>query len=411
MNYLAPLLSFLLTIQAFSQDAATTQPSTIANVSNVMQRFVQDNKVAGAVTMISHRGKIVHFSASGFRDIENKLPMQRDTIVRIYSMSKPITTVAAMILVEQGKLDLDAPIATYLPRLDEPKVYLSGHGDNIKTEPAKRAPTIRDLMRHTSGFTYGFFGDSVIDKMYVQRNIIDRASSLEDMIAKLSKMPLLHQPGTKFSYSVSTDVLGRVIEVVSGKPLDDFFDTHIFAPLQMTDTGFFVPAEKANRFATVYSPTRSGGLTVNDEASTSPFNMDPNFLSGGGGLVSTAADYMKFCQMMLNEGELNETRILKAETIRDMTQDQLSPEAFPIGVGTGPKRAGVGFGLGFSVVAQKVDNPFNLRVGEYGWGGAASTHFWISKRDELAVVVLTQLRPYSSQMEAALKSVIYEAIE
>ena len=404
------LLCGAISCTGYCQDKGAATTVAMPQVKRVMQQYVDNSKVAGVVTMVSHRGNIVFFDAVGNAHTEAKLPMKKDTIFRIYSMSKPITSVAAMILVEQGKLKLDEPISTYLPAMKNVQVFVSNEGDEIKSVPAERAPTVRDLMRHTSGLTYGLFTTTAVDGMYLLKGVMSRKQDLAQMVQKLGQLPLLYQPGTKFNYSLSTDVLGHIVEVVSEQKLDEFFTKQIFEPLKMVDTGFHVPAEKKSRLAAVYSPTLVGGLSVMDAPETSDFLKKPNWLSGGGGLVSTATDYMRFCQMLLRDGELDGVRILKSDTIREMTKDQLPVPAFPIGIGGGT-RPGVGFGLGFNVIVKKAGNPSNLRIGEYGWGGAASTHFWISDADDLAVVVLTQRMPYTGQMEEALKSVIYDAID
>jgi len=273
----------------------------------------------------------------------------------------------------------------------------------------RREMTIRDLMRHTAGLTYGFFGDTPVDQLYGKANVLDRDADLSEMTAKLAKLPLLYEPGKDWVYSVSVDVLGRVVEVVSGKPLADFFQECIFAPLDMNDTGFFVPAEKVGRFAVNYGSDGKGNLTVRDAAATSHYLTDPKLLSGGGGLVSTARDYMRFLMMVEGGGQLHGVRVLSEDAARLMTTNQL-----PDGVGWikfgDEVREGVGFGLGFSVRVKMSDWDPQGRIGEYGWGGAASTHYWVSPKDDLIVITLEQIMPYSFQTEFAVKGLIYDAI-
>jgi CubicO group peptidase (beta-lactamase class C family) len=380
----------------------------LALVVPAMQKFVDDQKVAGATTIVARKGKIVFFESVGNQNIEVAQPMNRDTIVRIYSMSKPITSVAVMMLVEDGKLGLDDPVAKHLPDLKDVKVFVGVKDGALQLEEPKRPPTIRDLLRHTSGLTYGFFGDTEVDQRYRAADVLNRSSTLADMAKKLGGLPLLHQPGMRFNYSVSTDVLGRVVEVASGQDFDDFLRERIFTPLDMKDTAFFVPADKLDRFAATHGPKPDGGLRVTDAAATSQYLRKPCLLSGGGGLVSTAGDYIRFCQMLLNQGELDGKRVLRAESVAAMTKNQLPDAAYPVDLNG--KRPGVGFGLGFSVAVEKTDYTTLSHVGEYGWGGAASTHFWISPNDDLAVIVLTQLMPFTFQMEHAVKPLVYDAI-
>ena len=258
--------------------------------------------------------------------------------------------------------------------------------------------SVRDLLRHTSGLTYGYFGNTAVDKMYRAKGVLNRKSSLQDMINKLSKIPLLDQPGTKWHYSVSTDVLGYLVQKISGQPLNEFFRQKIFEPLDMKDTAFYIPKEKANRFAACYGPTENGGLKIVDEPRNSQYLSPPLLFSGGGGLVSTARDYLRFSQMLLNKGQLDDKRLLDSETVEMMTSNQL-PDSVKRGEGEG-------FGLGFSVRLRNGKFP----QGEYGWGGAASTHFWISPKDELIVIALSQYMPFSSQLQNAIKSIIYDSI-
>jgi CubicO group peptidase (beta-lactamase class C family) len=380
----------------------------LAAARAALQKLVDDERIAGGIVVVARRGKVAQFEACGLMDIESERPMKHDTIFRIYSMSKPITSVAAMILFEEGKLKLDDPVFKYIPEFKGSRVVTDQNTEEISTVPAKREMTVRDLMRHTSGLTYGIFGNTNVDKLYRKSAQLSGSSvRLEDMAKNLAPIPLLYQPGIRWHYSVSTDVLGRVVEVASDQSLDEFFAEHIFEPLRMEDTAFYVPAEKIRRFATNYGPNPQGGLQPIDEPETTRYAKMPTFLSGGGGLVSTASDYMRFCLMLLNNGKLGDTRILKRKTVALMTRNQLPEEANPIG---SRGRDGLGFGLGFSVRVEPSDNAPASRVGEYGWGGMASTHFWISPHDETAVVVLTQHIPYSNRAEKAVKPIVYEAI-
>ena len=408
------LLVFALAPSARGQEIPTAKPDDVglsaeklARIAPAMQALVDDHKVAGAITMIARRGKVVYFEAVGLRDVAAELPMERDAILRFYSMSKPISSVAVMMLVDAGKIDLDDPVSKHLPEFKSARVFVRANGDGFDTEPATREPTVRDLLRHTAGLTYGFFGNTPIDAKYNSVSVLAPSSTLAEMTQKLGELPLLYQPGTKWNYSVATDVLGRLVEVVSGQPLDTFFAEHIFRPLDMRDTGFFVPADKLSRFAATHAAA-DGKLTVTDAPATSAYRNRPTLLSGGGGLVSTARDYMRFCQMLAAGGELHGVRILRRETVAEMTKNQLPDSAFPIAFGP-IQRPGVGFGLGFSVQVNR-DPLSAAHVGEYGWGGAASTHFWISPQDELVVIALQQFMPFSTLLEQTIKPIVYGAM-
>ncbi len=374
----------------------------LAHATAALQSLVDNKKIAGAVMMVSRRGKLVLADSVGVGSLDSKQPMQLDSIFRIYSMTKAVTSVAAMQMVESGKLDLDAPISKYMPEFASVK---DGTG-----KTASQSPTVRDLLRHTSGLTYGIFGDTPVDRQYRAVGILSRNDSNKVFVEKLGKLPLQYQPATKFHYSVSVDVLGRLVEVVSGNSLDEQFTKNIFTPLGMKDTGFYVPDGKASRLVDNFGPNTEGGLRTTEQAATSQFLRNPTFLSGGGGLVSTAGDYMRFCQMLCGLGEFRGVRLLKEETVHEMTRDQLPKVAYPIEV-NGTKREGVGFGLGFSVVVEPIPGFEYVPKGEYGWGGAASTHFWISPKQELAVVVLSQFMPFTFQCESAVKPLIYSALE
>ena len=395
------VLTLILSYLSFAGELPVTSPENVgmsseklARAKSSVQALIDNEKMAGASIIVARKGKIVLSVTFGMMDQKAKKPMQPDTIFCIYSMSKPITSVAAMMLYEQGKLKLDDPISKYIPEFKGLKVY----SESGKLDDQVRQMSVRDLLRHTSGLTYGFFGNTAVDKMYMANGVLNRKSSLQAMINKLSGIPLLYQPGTKWHYSVSTDVLGYLVQKVSGQPLNEFFRQNIFEPLDMKDTAFYVPNEKVNRFAACYGPGQNGGLRIVDEPTQSRYRTRANLFSGGGGLVSTARDYMRFSQMLLNKGQLDGKRLLRSETVEMMTSNQL-PDSVKRGDGEG-------FGLGFSVRLRDGRFP----QGEYGWGGAASTHFWISPKDELIVIALSQYIPFSSQLQNAVKSIIYDSI-
>jgi CubicO group peptidase (beta-lactamase class C family) len=410
-------LTVALSCAAYAREIPTATPEAegisatkLENAEKAVKALIDKKEFAGAITLVAKGGKIVELKAVGMSDLAKQKPMKPDTIVRIYSMTKPITTVAAMMLMEEGKFQLDDPVSKYIPELKGMRVYV-GPGD--KTEPARREITVRDLMRHTAGFTYGVFGDTPVDRMYRQKGLlVNRDLNLQEFVSRLGGIPLVNQPGTKFQYSVGVDVLGRLVEVTSGQTLDAFFAERIFKPLDMVDTAFYVPADKVDRFATNYGPDRKGGLRVVDDPEKSPYLKSPKFLSGGGGLVSTARDYVRFCQMMLNNGELDGTRLLKPETVAMMTQNQLPAEALPM---VTPTRSGadssLAFGLGFGIRTAPTAADPSAVPGEYFWGGAASTGFVICPKNQTVIIALAQFMPATNKVTDAFKKGVNQAIE
>ena len=345
------------------------------------------SKVGGGVqVLIQHQGQLVYNQAFGYRDIASKAPLQTDSVYRFYSMTKPITSVAVMMLVEEGKIDLQAPIANYLPELKG----LTIHKAKRKGE---QTITVHQLLTHTAGMTYGFFGNTSVDKMY-QRVQPLYSTSNEEMLAKLAPLPLLYPPGERWHYSISIDVLGVLVERISGQSLGDFFQERIFIPLEMNDTTFHLRSDQIDRFTTVY--TRR--LKVLDAYNQSFFATPNRMESGGGGLLSTGRTY--FCEMLINLGEWNGTRLLKSETVVQMTQNQLPKGVLAYGW--------FGFGYGFKVQIQ--DWGDKGHIGEYGWAGAASTHFWISPKDDLIVIALSQEEPFNERLVKALKPVVYKTL-
>jgi CubicO group peptidase (beta-lactamase class C family) len=394
ISLVVPLSAHAKKIPTASPEEVGMSSEKLAQVKPAVQAMIDDEKIAGASIIVARKGKIALFETLGMMDREANKPMRPDTIFRFYSMTKPITSVAVMMLYEEKKLNLNDPVSKYIPEFKGLKVYAESgeHTEQINEM------TVRDLLRHTSGLTYGFFGNTPVDKMYRSKSVFDWESSLQDMIEKLSEIPLLYQPSTKWHYGVSTDVLGYIVEKISGQPLDKFFKQRIFKPLKMKDTAFHVPAKKADRLSVCYGPNITGGLNITDDPATSRYLKKRSLLSGGGGLVSTARDYLRFCQMLLNKGQLDGERLLQPKTVEMMTTNQL-----PDSVRRGEDG---GFGLGFSVTLKDGKIP----KGEYGWGGAASTHFWISPKDELIVIALSQYMPYSGRLENAVKPIVYDSI-
>ena len=384
---------FLLFVStpAQAQLAPTADPATVgmsaerlSRISETLSPYVENDKLSGLMTMVYRRGEVVHFETHGDRDRQTNAPMNRETLFRIYSMTKPITTVAALMLYEEGHFQLDDPVAEYLPAFEDVQVYdTTAAGEPTRVEP-RRPMTIRDLMTHTSGLTYGVFGNTPVDSMYTEVGILDNDRTLAAAVDTLGTLPLMHQPGDTWHYSVSTDVLGRLVEVVSGQTLDTFFQTRIFEPLGMDDTMFEVPADEMDRFATNYAVGEDGSLVAQDRKASSAFAAPVQFLSGGGGLVSTMDDYLRFARMLLNEGAIDGTRLLSPKTVALMTQNHLD----------GTHEPGWGFGLGVQVCTDLTDAQTLGSEGMYGWSGAANTFFFIDPKEELIGMAWTQLFPH-----------------
>ena len=392
----------------------------LKHVSSTTQRFIEGGQLAGAVTLVARRGKVAHFEAYGMMDIEADKPMQKDTIFRIYSMTKPVAAVGVMMLYEEGKLTLDAPASTYLPELGGMKVAQDADADMFTPVKADREMTVQDLMQHTAGLPGAaryMAGNTAVDKLYRKAGLHRlHECNLQELVERLGKIPLLYQPGTKWHYSIAADVLGRLIEVASGQPFDCFLAERIFQPLSMVDTGFYVPREKIDRLAGMYGPKSTGGLQTIDapeggtgHISKASFIKKPRFLSAGGGLVSTASDFTRFCLMLSNKGALSGKRLMQAESIELMTRNHLPDSLIPLDKKPEDRYEGLGFGLGVSVRVQQTDWVPASRIGEYGWIGGTSTEFWISPRDELVAITLAQHIPFSA-LSHTVKPLIYAAI-
>ncbi|HPT04536.1 MAG TPA: serine hydrolase domain-containing protein, partial [Bacteroidales bacterium] len=336
--------------------------------------------------MVARHGKVVHCEKYGWMDVDK--PMQLNTIFRMASMTKPVTSVAVMMLYEEGYFQMDDPVADYIPEFKDLKVFSSIDKDGIHTVDQIRPMTIRDLLTHTSGLT-GVGADSPVDSMYREANLSE--GTLKDMIQKLSKIPLLYQPGTRWNYSRSSDVLAYLVEVISGKPFDVFLKERIFNPLKMKDTDFYVPKEKIERVVAVYAPD-SIGIKVIMKPDTS-ISIPVKFLSGNGGLVSTATDYMIFSQMLLNKGEYNGVRLLGSKTVDLMTSNQLSNEIMPNDDFFGPLLSGMGFGFGFAVLQDNIQSKIIGSKGSYWWSGSGNTYFYIDPKEELVLILMTQFVP------------------
>jgi CubicO group peptidase (beta-lactamase class C family) len=382
------------------------------------QRYIGPKKIAGTLTLVARHGKIAYLTPMGLMDIERHKAMTEDTIFRIYSMTKPITSVALMMLYEQGHFQLNDEVYKFIPAWKNLGVYAAGNHPTFLTSHPSRPMTIRDLMTHTSGLTYGFMESTNVDAAYRKLGVgvLGGGGTLQEMIEKLATLPLEFTPGTRWNYSVSTDVLGYLVQVMSGMRFDEYLKKKIFEPLKMVDTDFYVPPEKLDRFAANYLRQPDKTLKLEDDPGNSTYSKPPTYFSGGGGLVSTATDYYRFCQMLLNGGELDGVRILGRKTIDLMTMNHLPGgkdlSELSISTFTQVATAGNGFGLGFSVHLGSDKSQVIGSVGEYAWGGAASTSFWIDPAEDLIVIFLTQFMPNATfDFRNQLKAIIYPAIQ
>jgi CubicO group peptidase (beta-lactamase class C family) len=384
----------------------------------IQARYIDPGKFPGALTLVARHGEVAHLGVLGCADVARGAPLKEDTIFRIYSMTKPLTSVAFMMLVEEGAVALDDPVDKFIPAWRDLGVFVAGAPPVFQTRPPERPMRIVDLLRHTSGLTYGIQTRTNVDAAYRDAKIAEIGGKLTlgEMVEALSRLPLDFSPGEAWNYSVSTDVLGFLIEVISGATFEEFLRTRLIEPLGMIDTAFRVPAEKASRLAACYGRGPDGALALTDDPTTSGFLTPPAFHSGGGGLVSTAADYLKFCQMLLNGGKAAGSRFLSRKTIELMTANhlpggrdltQMSRSLF-----SEETNAGIGFGLGFAVALDPAKALLPGSVGQYYWGGAASTAFWVDPAEDLIVVFMTQLTPSTAYpIRRELRTLVYSAFD
>lgn len=419
-NRIAVLLGFFLfSLVALAQDLPTAKPESVGlsterleRITSVVQHDIDDKRIAGAVTVVVRRGKIAYFKSQGMADRESGKAMPTDEIFRICSMTKPITSVAVMMLYEEGKFLLEDPISKYLPEFKNPKVLMKPPQGEPYTIPATKEITIRDLLRHTSGLTYNWNEDlgPMYEKANVASGLLPYDGTIGDSVKNLAALPLLFNPGDRFEYSLGVDVLGRLVEVVSGKPLDEFFRTRIFEPVGMKDTYFYPPENKVGRLATAYTyypekglnrfpdtPIREGSFVYSADY---PTRGPKKLFSGGAGLVSTAMDYARFCQMMLDEGKVGNTRLLSRKSVELMTHDQLGK--------IGPDQ---GFGLGFGIEGMKTPLEELGTPGAYSWGGFFYTAFSIDPKEQMIVVFMAQLHPTGGlTLDRQVHELAYQAI-
>lgn len=390
------------------------------------RQYVDTGRLPGVTTAVSRRGRLAWFDVRGRADVARDAPMADDTIVRIYSMTKPIVSVALMTLYEEGRFQLSDPVSRFIPSFAGLRVWDDGNPAKYRTRFPEREMTVRDLLTHTSGLTYGFMYNHPVDALYRRRGVervnpltvpenASPSATVAEMCDRLAEVPLLFSPGTRWAYSVATDVCGRLCEILSGSSLDVFLRDRIFGPLGMVDTGFCVAPDAAHRLAANYAATPGDPLRLIDDPPTSEYLAMPTFLAGGGGLVSTAADYLRFAHMLLGKGELDGVRVLGRKTVEYMTTNHLPGGRDLAAMGQpvfgNAVYDGVGFGLGFSVIGDPAAAQVVQSAGSYSWGGAASTVFWVDPAEELVVLLLTQLTPSSTYpIRQELQALAYQAL-
>ena len=388
------------------------------------RNYIEPGKIAGCQTLVARHGQVAYSRSLGYMDRERQRPMAEDTIFRVFSMTKPITSVALMTLYEQGYFQINDPVHRYIPEWRDMRVYVSGEGDSIETRRPARPMTFRHILSHQSGLSYGGGLAQLVDarvklhpadEAYVSAGV-QRGSgeTLRSFVEKLAQVPLRFDPGDRWMYSYSTDVCGYLVEAISGKPFDEYLQEVIFDPLGMRDTGFFVRPENAHRLAANYRRAADKSLRLIDDPETSAYLRRPSFLSGGGGLTSTTSDYLRFCEMLRRGGELDGARIIGSRTLRLMTQNHLTGgrdlTAMAVGAFSETAYEGVGFGLGFAMTLDDVASG-SIAAGDYYWGGAASTIFWVDPREDLVAIFMTQLIPSATfNFRGQLKNIIYSAI-
>jgi CubicO group peptidase (beta-lactamase class C family) len=399
-----------LPTSASMRDDARLDPARLEHLTRTLQADIDKGRIPGAVMLVSHRNEVVYEKALGMQDAAAGVPMSIDSIFRIYSMTKPIVSVAVMMLVEEGRLLISQPVSAFLPELGQPRVGVAATDENgrqvLKTVAAQREMTVHDLLRHTSGLTYGIFGESLVKSAYGEAGVERKDVTNAEMVRRLATVPLAYQPGTIWEYSRSTDVLGALVERISGMDLDAFLQQRILGPLGMKDSGFWVPEDQQHRLAEAFDTDPQTGVAVK----LINVRRKPDFLSGGGGMVSTVHDYLRFVRMLAGHGTLDGVRILSRKTVETMTSDHLgdlpgaraTPDFLP-----GP---GYGFGLGFAVRIAAGDAIVPGSVGDYNWSGLAGTYFWIDPKEELAAIFLMQAPEQRAHYRQLFRNLVYAAL-
>ncbi len=385
----------------------------LARIRPAMQAYVDRRVIAGAITLVARHGQVAHFECVGQMDVEANKPMREDTIFRIYSMTKPITSIAFMQLVEQGRVLLADPLSKYVPAFKDVRVFAGRDSTGaIITMPVERPITIHDLLTHTAGLGYGLFTDHPVEDLVRATRIMSPLGGLvvglDEMASRIAALPLENQPGARWRYSLATDIVGYLVQVISGIPFDTYLSEKIFGPLGMGDTAFYVPAAKLERFAACYMPNPAGGMLLADVPARSSFLQEDKTPSGGGGLVSTIADYLRFAQMLLNRGELDGVRIIGTKTLALMTQNHLPAALLPLQLG--PETVpGDGFGLGVSVRVGGESGTIGS-TGMYGWGGAAATRFYVDPAEDMVSIFMPQLLAAVEPIRPTFQNLVYQSV-
>ncbi|MEU9399108.1 serine hydrolase domain-containing protein [Streptomyces sp. NPDC048242] len=400
--------------QEADPEEAGLDPRALDRLDRHFARYVDEGRLPGFLVSVARGGRVAHLTVHGHRDRAAGLPVEPDTLWRIYSMTKPVTAVAVLMLVEEGLLSLDDPIDRHLPEFANPRVYEGGSGADVRTRPASGPILVRHLLTHTAGLTFAFYHSHPVDALYREAGLessVPPGADLEETVAVYARLPLQFDPGTQWNYSVASNVLGRLIEVVSGRPLDAFFAERVLVPLGMTDTGFHLTPEQLPRLAELYGETGTGGI---EPVPGLPLRGRPRFLSASGGLASTAHDYHRFMEFLRRGGELDGVRLLRPETLARMTRNQLPGDAVLRAFGAPAHRErandGLGFGFNVSVVTDPARTLVPSAPGTYGWTGVATTAFWVAPAHDLTVQFMTQLRPKTLKVFPELRRLVHEAV-
>jgi CubicO group peptidase (beta-lactamase class C family) len=414
-----------MTASLIRADAGTVSARNLGYLDEHFERYISSGKLAGTITVVYHRDQVAHWSVQGLRDRERGTPMTDDTIFRIYSMTKPIVSVALMQLYEQGLFQLEDPVSKYIPSWENLRVYDAGVYPHFQTVPCQRPMTVRDLLSHQAGLTAPASQGTHVDAAYREVGISSKigrenvGATLQDLVDALAKLPLDYSPGTHWLYSQSVDIVGYLVQLLSGQRLDQYLQEHILAPLGMRDTGFWVQPHQQQRLSTNYRGVRGGGIEIVDDLEKSAYLREPTFHSGSGGMVSTAGDYLRFCQLLLGKGTLDGERIIGRKTLELMTKNHLTggksvAEAASQARWREVAQQGIGFGLGFAVALDNADGQVTISPGSYYWAGAASTHFWIDPAEDLAVVFMTQYMSPAQEtrynIARELRAIVYGAL-